>query len=110
MEWIIIISVLILSVILLTWHDNIRKKAVQKAWIEGRKDIAVRLMQSTYWIKDNPSLTNFMWIISNDIKEFDGFEIDKIRKQLTELGETKIHDLPIEERKQYFPKANPTDF
>jgi len=102
---IIITGTCILAIILLTWHDNIKNKAVKKAWHEGRKDISNRLSQSTYWIKDNPRLTNFLWIASNDIKEFDAFDIEKIRKQITELGETKIHDLPLEDRKKYFAKA-----
>jgi len=100
----IIVSIGILAIFILTQIEKIKRKSYQKGWNEGRKDIANRLSGSTFWIKENPMLTNFLWIVSNYIKEFDNLDIDNVRNKIQNLGNTKVHDLPIDERKEYFPK------
>lgn len=107
-QWKITICFLavILSIVIANYIDNAKTKARKKAWYAGRKDIADSLKSATFWIKDNPQLTNFLWIVANDIVEFDHFNIDKVRNNINKLGSTKIHDLPIDTVKEYLSKNN----
>lgn len=99
-----LILVFIVYCIICHFIDKRIKKIKYKVWIEGRKDIANNMINSSYWIKDNVELNNYLWLTAHSIKEFDHWDIDRIRKHIQQLGKTRVHDLPMEERKEYFPK------
>jgi len=101
--WLMIIFCFLL-IIHFTLIDNAKKKASLSSWKSCRKDFADRMVSASYWFKGNNRLHNFICLFSHYMKEFDGLDVDLVRKKLDKLGDKNVHELPVDEMLEYFPK------
>lgn len=75
-----------------------RQKGIEEGMLRANKSMAGRIKSFSYWIVKNPMVHNALYLMGNKIDKYQTFDANRLREDILMLGDTRIGDVPQEER------------
>lgn len=93
----VFLAICIGLIIISTQIENYGNRRAKKAYKAAQKDIALRLHDLSFSVKEDIKLRNALILISNRIQQDKYYSNDDILRHLKEIGDKSIFELGIDE-------------